>query len=1354
VKAAGANPEKRQRRFKWVQAAVGLLLLGGVAGLAAYINSGSFREKVRARVEAELERMTGGRVEMQSFTWNLSRLHFEAKGLTIHGLEGPSEEPYVHADRVSLRLKIVSFLSREITLREVVIDRLAVHLIVSPDGSTNQPAPKGLASGEGLSTERLFDLAVNRVEINGGTLLLNQEKIPFELAGERFAVGMSYSRHDRGYDGTLAVSVAAASWRNRSPVKGELDLHFVLRPTETEIKSLKLVAGRSTVQASGLVRNYRNLEATVHYTASLDLLEVARQAGVPQIHAGRAEVQGSLDYRGGRYSSPGTVTIRGLDWQDPSLPLRASAIDATVGFALTPDKLTFSRLSARMFDGSVTGDAQVTNWNPPVPGQKAPPQRGTANLHLSRLQIVEVARAVSSARLPIDRIDLAGSAGGDIKATWSGPAKNAVAEMVIDVDPPAHPSARAVPLTAHMRATYHGDIRTLEFASLIMATRAIHLNANGELGSRKAQAHLAVNATDLHELQPALDAVRPGTRIPLTVNGHASFSGYVFGDLDALAARGRVELEDFASEVAFTGEAATDSAEPAGAAIEPTPVHWDSLSADVDYSPSGLNLQRGLLRRGRAKVAFAASTGLHGGMFDERASQLAADLRLENAGVTEIQELLGLNYPVAGTVNADLHATGTALNLRGSGNLQVFGLAAYGETFRNLRSQVQIAGREVQLRNISLAHNGAQLSGFVAYDLGSRRYRFDLTGSNISLATLASLQSQRFALAGKAGFHAAGSGGGDALVINGQLGVASLVINQQAVGDLNATLETRGQDLLVRASSALPDAALNLDGTVRLQGDFPAQMTLQFSQLDLNPLLRAYLQDQVTGRSSISGSVDIHGPVKRPRELSISGNVNQLFASLENVKLLNQGPIHVAVERETLRADQFHLVGEDTDLFVQGAVQLSGDQTLDVHTRGRFNLKMAQAFNPNILAYGPASFTIDVAGNLAHSRTSGRIDLSDAGVSLLDLPNGLSHINGTMVFAEDRVQIEKLTAQSGGGELNVGGFLAYRNGFYFDLTATGKDVRLRYPPGVSASADATLHYAGSAKSSLLSGDVTVTRFGMNPRFDFGTFLTQTKGPTGPATLNPYLDNLRLDVHITSTPALRVETSLAKVSGDVDLHVRGTAARPSVLGRVTIAEGDVSFNGTKYRLERGDITFNNPLVIEPVVNVEMSARVQNYDVTVGLHGSLAGGSGLHLTYRSDPPLSSSDIISLLAFGRARGQDVYNAAQPGQSSSSDASNVILGQALDAAVNDRVEKLFGASRVKVDPQFVGQQNNSVARVTIEQTINNNITLTYVTNLTQSSQTVVQVEYNVDKNVSIVAVRDQYGVLGFDVHIRRHKK
>jgi translocation and assembly module TamB len=279
---------------------------------------------------------------------------------------------------------------------------------------------------------------------------------------------------------------------------------------------------------------------------------------------------------------------------------------------------------------------------------------------------------------------------------------------------------------------------------------------------------------------------------------------------------------------------------------------------------------------------------------------------------------------------------------------------------------------------------------------------------------------------------------------------------------------------------------------------------------------------------------------------------------------------------------------------------------------------------------------------------------------------------------------------------------------------------------------------------------------MNPHFDFANYLAQSKKAPIISTLNPFLDNMRIDLHVTSTPELRVETSLAKLSGDLDLHVRGTAARPAIVGRVNIAEGDIYFKGTKYRLERGDITFSNPLSIEPVINLDMSARVQGYDVTIGLHGQATGGRGLSMTYRSDPPLSNNDIIALLAFGRTRDQTLYGASQPGQGTdTATASNAILGEALNSTFSDRVQRLFpGGSRVTIDPQFIGAENNPSARVTIEQQINNNITFTYVTSLTQSAETVIQVEYNIDKNVSIVAVRDQNGVLGFDVHIRRRKK
>jgi translocation and assembly module TamB len=1337
-----------------VQAILGLSLLSLTIGLAIYINSDAFRERVRARIVAELERTTGGRVDLESFSWNLSQLRFEARGLTIHGLEGPGEEPYVHAGRVSLRFKITSLLGRQFALREVVTDHLTVHLIVGPDGVTNQPTPK-TEPGEGFSPQRLFDLAVNRVEINGGTLILNHERMPLDLSGQQLSVGMTYSRHEHGYEGNVSLSVVSARWQNRTPVSGKIELHVLLRAAEAEIKSLKVSSGRSTLEASGAVRNYSHPEVRVRYAASLDLTEAARLAQIPQLRAGRADTKGELAWNEGLYSTQGDLAVKGLEWRDSDLHL--SGMDVDSPFSLTPDKAVFTRIRARIFSGAVEGDAQVENWSAPATARK--PQRGTASFRLSRLQISELAAAVSTARLPLEKIGAVGSASGEIKASWTGSPQKAVAALDIDTEPPANPSPQQVPVNAQLHATYHGDLRTLDVASLRLVTRAIRANASGELGSRSAQARLSVNATDLHEIQPALDALRPGTRIPIVVQGQASFEGAVFGDLNALSARGHMEIENFLTEIGRPQAAH----EPAQA---PTRVHWDSLTADVAYSPSGLVLQRGLLRRGKGQLGFSLNVRLQAGAFDENVSQVALNVRVENASVEDMQALAGLHYPITGIVTADGHVSGTANNLRGSGSLQISQLAAYGEPFQSFRSQVRLEGREVQLDKLLLLHNGAQLTGSVDYNFGNEGFRFDVAATNIDLATMRSLQFPRLAMAGKAGFHLSGSfagatgRGSTTPVINGRLDITNLALNHEVLGNVNTTLETHGEELVVRGRSAFEDASLDLNGALQLRNDFPGQMTLKFSHVDFDPLLRAYLQGQITGHSSIAGSFDIRGPMRKPQDLSVTGDINQLSANLESVKLQNDGPIHLSMDHEVIRADQFHLVGQDTDLSVRGSMHVSGDHALDLHTQGRVNLRLAHEFNPNILAAGPVTFTVDVRGTPSHPQMSGKLEMNDASVSLADLPNGLSHIKGAMVFAQDRMQIEKLTAQSGGGELNLGGFLAYRNGLYFDLTATGKDVRLRYPPGMSESADANLRYTGSAQNSALTGDVTINRFGMSRQFDFGVFLSQSRMPTL-TTLNPFLENLRLDVHVLSSPELQLETSLAKLTGSVDLRIRGTGARPSVLGRVNIAEGDVYFNGTKFRLERGDITFNNPLAMEPYINVDMSARVQNYDLTVGLHGTLSGGKGLTLTYRSDPPLSNDDIIALLAFGRTQNQDLAAAGQPnqtgqpGQTAAASASNAVLGEALNAAVGNRVEKLFGGSRVRFDPQFIGQTGtNTSTRVTVEQQVNNNVTFTYGTSLTQSTETVIQVEYNIDKNLSIVAVRDQNGVLSFDVSIRRRKK
>jgi translocation and assembly module TamB len=1345
--ATPPTPTKKRnlrRLFILAGLAIGLLLVG----LLFYLNSGSFRETVRQRVIAELRQMTGGKVEVESFTWNLSTLHFEALNVTIHGREAVGEVPYAHADRIGVNVKIVSFFTRKISLESVAIDNFVLHLMVYPDGTTNQPPPQPSAPSNGAPTQNLFDLAVKQIAVRQGTLMLDQERIPFDLDGKDISAGMNYVPSQKAYDGHLDFTPLTIAYGNALPMQAEMHVSFLLRSGETEIKSLRLSTGNSKMQAGGTIRNYNNPEIALQYQASLDLSEVGKTAQWKQLRAGRAELKGVGSYQNKRYSSQGTLGVRNLEWHDATV--RISAVDASSPYSVTQDKVVLARLIAHVFGGTVQGDAQVANWNSsPPPGKKALPQQGATRLHLSGIQISKVAAAVSSSRMPLDKIELAGNISGDIDSSWTGSLERAISSLKLDVSPPVTPSSKEVPVTAQLQATYHGDVRTLDVAGLSVATRSIRVNATGALGSEKAQAHISVNATDLRELQPALDALDPGTRIPITLEGRSSFNGVVFGKLDALSARGRLELEKFDTELHLASH-------PKNQQSKPPRIHWDALSADLTYSPSLLSLERGTLRRGTAQLGFSASTTLRHGDFDENTSQLNVTLHVQNENVADMQALAGTSYQLTGVANVEMQATGTLRNLQGGGKLQIAKLTVFGEPFKTFSSDLRLNGREARLENIQLAHNGALFTGLVAYDLDSRNYRFDLTGANIDLGNFQRFDLPRLSVQGQAGFHLTGSGTEDSPVINGEIDLRNIVLNRETVGSLTILAETRGEDVQLRGRSNFENAELNVDGAIHLRGEWPGQVTMTFSHLDFDPLIRAYFQGQITGHSSIAGSVDIRGPMKRPRSLLVTGNVTQLSADVENVKLQNDGPIHFGLENESLKFDEFHLTGTETDLSAKGTVQLTGEHMLDLRSRGRFNMKLLQVFNPNLVAYGPATFTVNVAGNSARPQLSGRLELKDASVSLLDLPNGLSHLSGSLIFAQDRMQIEKLTAHTGGGELNVGGFLAYRNGLYFDLTANGTDIRLRYPPGVSSSADATLRYTGSAKSSLLSGDVLVTRFGMNPHFDFANYLAQSKKAPMISTLNPFLDNMRLDMHITSMPELQVETSLAKLSGDLDLHVRGTAARPAIVGRVNIAEGDVFFNGTKYRLERGDITFSNPLTIEPVINLDMSARVQGYDVTIGLHGQAIGGKGLSMTYRSDPPLANSDIIALLAFGRTRGQGVYNASQPGVNTNdtASASNAILGEALNATFSDRVQRLFGASRVKIDPQFIGSENNPSARVTIEQQISNDITFTYVTSLTQSAETVIQVEYNIDKNVSIVAVRDQNGVLGFDIHIRKRKK
>src|ERR1700734_544070 len=135
--------------FWRVGGALLLLLVLVIGGLLFYASTAHFSNLVRQRVINVLQDATGGRVELRSLHWSLRHLAVEVDGLTIHGLEGPGELPYVHVDRLYARAKILSFVDARLGLDFLEVDRPSVHLIIYPNGSTNQPAPKAKESSSG-----------------------------------------------------------------------------------------------------------------------------------------------------------------------------------------------------------------------------------------------------------------------------------------------------------------------------------------------------------------------------------------------------------------------------------------------------------------------------------------------------------------------------------------------------------------------------------------------------------------------------------------------------------------------------------------------------------------------------------------------------------------------------------------------------------------------------------------------------------------------------------------------------------------------------------------------------------------------------------------------------------------------------------------------------------------------------------------------------------------------------------------------------------------------------------------------------------------------------------------------------
>src|SRR6266550_4080535 len=995
------------------------ILLGGVLLLlvvAWYMTTDSFQVWVRHRLVTELERITGGRVDLGSFHTIPFRLQAEVLDLTIHGLERPVEVPYAHVDRLLAQIKIISILGREFGFHTVLLEHPVVHIILYPDGTTNQPQPMlGQNSASG-AVGLLFSLSINRLDVRRGEFLWDNQRIPLDFIANDLSADMTYSLLQRRYEGNLRMGKVDTHFKDYRPIAWMAEAQFSLGQNNIEVSSLKAFSGRSSVTGSGRVQNFREPKIEAAYDATIDLGETAAIMRRPQVRRGMAHTIGQGYWSNADFSSAGRLLLKDFDWRDQSAKLHDVALNAQ--FSVNPQHLTLSRIQARLLGGSLSGDAEIANWMTPttakLPQRKRfAEQKGTVRLRMKDLSASEVATALATPARPFNRINVAGAANGSVEAGWIGSPRNTEANITLDVAPPTRVAPGQLPLTARARATYHAASGELDLAEFSAATTASKVVASGTLSST-ASLNVSVSTTDIGEWQPILAAAGYQERIPVKLHGHATFNGTASGKLSAISFVGDLQSQDF------------DWLIPATSRTPERQVHWDSLAARIQISPNAFAARRGTLRHGATIVNFDLRAGLQQRQFVDN-SPFTARVNMQNADVSEMLALAQFDYPVKGTMNVFMHAAGTKAEPSGDGHIQITDGSIYGEPVEHFDSELRLDRGQAELRDIQLTHYDSRVTGDVNFNLSTRAFHFNLAGTNFDLTRIPQLQNRGMTVEGRMDFTAVGSGTPDAPAMNATLRVHDLSFDHERAGDFTINAVTQGPDLRLTGQSQFEHAELSIDGNVHLRGDWPSTVNLHFNQLDIDALLRTYLKGRITGHSSVAGDLQLQGPLRRPRDLNVVGNLTQFYADVENIKLRNDGPVRFDLSRQLLRIQEFRFTGEGTDLLASGTVQLAGERQLDLRAQGRVNLKLVESCNADFRSSGQLTVDVTVSGTVAHPFTQGRLQVAKGSVAYSDLPSALNEINGSLIFNQDRLQIETLTARTGGGLLTFGGYASSYN---------------------------------------------------------------------------------------------------------------------------------------------------------------------------------------------------------------------------------------------------------------------------------------------------------------------------------------
>ena len=1317
---------------RWLRWTTGVTLLAALLALAAAVLLGTgFAERwARRALLNRLEQSTGARVEIGSFHLHLWNLRVEIDDLTLHGLEAADKPPLFHADHIQVGAKILSFFGRKMALEELIVKRPQVAIETDRHGHSNVPSPHRPPSKTSWRTT-LFNLGAARMELQDGSAVYDNQRVPLSVSGRDFHFILHYDAPTSGPDSYVGnfdwqdVKLAA---KRDLPFPFDMSVNFTLGRDSFAVNELALRVLHSTLNVQATLPSFAQSSWDFKYRGRISLSDVRKIMRKPTTPSGDADFSGQAHYRvvsamtsegqSGDWTASGYYLSRNI-----ALPYRfyhEKGIETSGDFQVAKRKLIVRDLRARAMGGTVDGQLEMDF-------------KGLAFRTKTRLRgasLAQLFHALDNDELPVNSLHWDASADLESVNTWNANFKNFRSSGEMRWTPPSAPEPGVIPASARIDYDYRSDKQLVTISHSEISTPSAQVVMDGTLGATDSALEASFRADNLLEWDDFIQAIRGSEGGTHRVAGKVAWRGRVVGPL---------------TEVSFVGHVSTSGPHYDN-------LVWDHLEGDMEYSPDGFLLKNAVVRHGSALITMNLSLQFAGDWNFLPSSEWTLEAHVEHASGDDLQALLSARYPVTAQLSGEVRGHGTRAAPILETNFVAEDIALASFHADRLSGTFHWEPGLIKLSNAELRESFGAVAGDISYRPHDQQVEFSFRGRTIALERIKPLQTASLPIGGRLDFDLRGSGPLLAPVAQGDLKITALSLAKESEGDFAGQVESDGKTAHLIIASAPASEKFQGDLTLALGGDQNISGRLSVEQFDLDPLIAAGLHlSQLTGHGSADASFTISGSLRQPDTIEVDANIARISFNYEFVQLTNDQNIRLAYRRNEVRVEQARLHGPDTDVQLSGSARFDRDKRVDLVLTGGVNLRLIGGFVPDLHANGRADVNVSVQGTMASPRVTGKANVSDASATYGEFPLGLSHVNGGLVFDKSRLLFDQITAEAGGGQLKLSGSMTYgETPLRYQVTATTSTVRIRYPAGVSWLAGGTLELSGTSDAAVVGGRVEVQRVLFAQGVDVASFFASGPDitPSAPST-SAFLQNLAFDIGGQTTPGARIEWSGAHVEMDGNVRLRGTWDRPVLLGDIHLLGGEMPFRGNTFELTRGDINFANPFRLDPVLNVEATASINQYQVTVDFSGP---SSHLALNYRSDPPLPDSDIVALLALG-SPGTEAGLRSQPGSSGNYGAT-ALLSEAISTGVGGRIEHLFGISSFRVDPFVAGTatESNAAARVTIQEQVTRDLSITYSTNASSNQYQLIQVEFAIKRGLSIQFLRDINGTYGMDVKFVRH--